>query len=545
MRFRPCGMAIVIGGVLLVPAPSTAAETPPAEVQASKRVLTKKHQTPAARRKAAAAHRVTVRVLDRNGLRPATGKAPYFGLFDLETGGQEVGHLVDGTGTMEIPAGSYRVGARVITPEPGRPKATAAVVSPRMDVTADATVVLDARTTREVRVSLDDKDATMDLGDAIVAVTTRGEYQAYMLDLADGAYVTPGAGTPLHVQSTWKRPGHRYHLLNSVVGGVPERPEFRVRTRDLAAVRTKHAVPGAEACAGLVMGPEVQGLPFILSYGTVLGRVPGVHTLHVTPGNTVWKHEAAIGGPDCSLNPAEFQMGTERFPRRGKRARTWPAAPLTPTLWTWDAGTLVPGVQRTGDRLAVEVSLFSNGRPGYRGPLEDPITGETTLEKDGAVLGTSPYPGYGEFEVPSGPGRFRLRTTAARSVGWSTLGTRAEAEWTFDSAADSAPVIMTVGYDAGLDDHSRAPAGREHRVRAHIQTPPGVRPGRIERFGAEVSYDDGKSWRPAAARAEGGRWVIGLAHPADAEHVSLRTTVRDASGNEVRQTTIRAYALHR
>jgi hypothetical protein len=59
----------------------------------------------------------------------------------------------------------------------------------------------------------------------------------------------------------------------------------------------------------------------------------------------------------------------------------------------------------------------------------------------------------------------------------------------------------------------------------------------------EVSYDDGKSWRPASVKRTSGGWCASVDHPAGARFVSLRSSIADPNGNTQRQTIIRAYAL--
>lgn len=102
---------------------------------------------------------------------------------------------------------------------------------------------------------------------------------------------------------------------------------------------------------------------------------------------------------------------------------------------------------------------------------------------------------------------------------------------------------MTVRYDAGLDDHSRARAGAAHRIGVTFQAPPGAEAPDVRRLSVQVSYDDGKTWQETTVRDGDDGWTVSLRHPADAEYVSLRASAADAAGNTVEQTTIRAYAL--
>jgi hypothetical protein len=57
-----------------------------------------------------------------------------------------------------------------------------------------------------------------------------------------------------------------------------------------------------------------------------------------------------------------------------------------------------------------------------------------------------------------------------------------------------------------------------------------------------VSYDDGKTWRPAAVTRAGDHFDVRVNHPA-AGYASLRAKATDSAGNTVEQTVIRAYTI--
>jgi hypothetical protein len=57
----------------------------------------------------------------------------------------------------------------------------------------------------------------------------------------------------------------------------------------------------------------------------------------------------------------------------------------------------------------------------------------------------------------------------------------------------------------------------------------------------EASFD-GKTWRAVPVRRTAHGWIATLDQPSTG-FVSLRTTAKDATGNQVRQTTLNAYEL--
>ena len=100
-----------------------------------------------------------------------------------------------------------------------------------------------------------------------------------------------------------------------------------------------------------------------------------------------------------------------------------------------------------------------------------------------------------------------------------------------------------VRFAPNLDDHNAAPAGERFTIPVYVQRNGSAEPGRVNSPSVEVSYDDGRTWQPAKVKRAGAEWKAIVDHPADAEFVSLRSTVTDPDGNTQRQTIIRAYAL--
>ncbi len=71
----------------------------------------------------------------------------------------------------------------------------------------------------------------------------------------------------------------------------------------------------------------------------------------------------------------------------------------------------------------------------------------------------------------------------------------------------------------------------------------GAAPSAVRTLTVEVSYDDGRTWRPARLVGGGGSWTATVVHPVRAGYVSLRANAVDQAGNAVRQTIIHAYRL--
>ena len=173
------------------------------------------------------------------------------------------------------------------------------------------------------------------------------------------------------------------------------------------------------------------------------------------------------------------------------------------------------------------------------------MTGTTTLSRDRAALGTSPVPGIGAFPIPDSPGTYTLEATASRVVPWSVIGTSADVTWTFadpGAAAPAAPLpLLVVRASGDVDPQGTAGAGGPFRLDLLVQRQPGAPPSRVTALGVQVSYDDGATWTTVPVDRDGSSGHALLRNPAGAGFASLRLTARDAAGDSVTQTVIRAY----
>ncbi len=139
--------------------------------------------------------------------------------------------------------------------------------------------------------------------------------------------------------------------------------------------------------------------------------------------------------------------------------------------------------------VTVPVPLFSTGgKDTYRQSQNAALKATTTLSKDGKVIGSSTYPGWGSFTAPDA-GVYEIRSQATRELPWTALGTSAEAVWTVPDKLVDGPLPLLV-VRTSADQEARA--GRLHCLKVDVQKPAG---SRIMKLGVEVSFDDGKTWR--------------------------------------------------
>ena len=97
----------------------------------------------------------------------------------------------------------------------------------------------------------------------------------------------------------------------------------------------------------------------------------------------------------------------------------------------------------------------------------------------------------------------------------------------------------------GLDGHNRAKAGSATSVELTLHRPgQGVKMSnsKVKTVQFWASYDNGKTWKKAALKKSGGKWVATVKNPGSG-YVALRSKVTDTLGNYSDITIYRAYRI--
>ncbi|MFI7673017.1 S8 family peptidase [Actinophytocola sp. NPDC049390] len=446
-----------------------------------------------------------------------------------------------GPTTVRLPAGEYTYTGFVRDAGTGR---RAYVVEPTFTVSADTSLVFDAREAVPVDITVDDPTARDVYTQLDFVRTTDTEYGF----TAESVMVFPGELPGLTVRpSATRHPGftftmqttkakwngesfdgspYLYHLKHTDTA-IPATPRWHDRTRDLATVRSEHAstTPGSTGVRDGVAIP-----------------LPGTLTEYYTPG-VPWAFrtfaEMAGGGTLSYLTQYEPMV----FPHDGTTTVRWNVGVFSPSLSGGGPGSTA---FRGLDRLHFQIAPISDqGRGRWGETLE---TGTTTLLRDGAVIGESDQVAFGVFEVGPERADYTLRTSFDRSA-YAGLTTRYDAEWTFSSQRGERPLEATylplpaVRFTPRLDLRNSAPAGRSFTIPVVVQRNGSPTPGPVSPPTVDVSFDDGETWHQTRVTRNRSQWTVTVRHPADAAFVSLRSSVGDAEGNAQRQTIIRAYAL--
>jgi hypothetical protein len=174
------------------------------------------------------------------------------------------------------------------------------------------------------------------------------------------------------------------------------------------------------------------------------------------------------------------------------------------------------------------------------------IPGYARLYRDGALVGDSAQPARGAFLVPAESGDYRLEAFLACNTTYCAASNpTAYSSWTFRSAHTdgvAALPLIAVRYLPALDEFNRAAAGVPFAFPVEVETETGKTKTSTTSLTVEASYDDGGTWQAVRLRRVGNGWQAIVDNP-DSGYVSLRATARDAKGNAVTQTVLRAYGV--
>ncbi|MCS7482756.1 S8 family serine peptidase [Umezawaea endophytica] len=448
----------------------------------------------------------------------------------------------DGSSSVRVPKGDYFGTTYIVTGSDW-----AVLTRPKLTVSGDTVVDIDARVAKPVKVSVPEPAAEGVLGE--YSVTRRSGQKStgygliYLSDFGDtlttaqlGPDVAPGDLTArMGVQWRGTPDGDtpiNYRFGSAWLGKAPTGHVRDLAKKDFAEVRTTVGpTPEGRTHAHALLGTDPDGgggwswIAPMGESGTMVDLVAG--------DNTTW---GALYD-QVSGNSLETEQVTP--PKKYKPGKSYELAPNYAVFSPGLDGYL-RALGRSGDSIRASVPLFSDNRGGEGYSLVD--SARTTLFRNGTKVGETTTT-YGDFTVPAEAGAYRLESEATRS-GVSEFSTRVSAAWTFRSAhvdgqqSKSLP-LSVVRFLPKLDKKNSAPAGRLIAVPLLVQQNPGADNGRVNRITVDVSFDDGKTWRHAPVI---GRSAIVHNGPAGS-FASLRAKATDSKGNSVENTVIRAYKI--
>ncbi|OLF09080.1 hypothetical protein BLA60_21075 [Actinophytocola xinjiangensis] len=364
-----------------------------------------------------------------------------------------------------------------------------------------------------------------------------GTLSAYYLETLELREILADGPATLRVRGTLNSE-RAYVTHHQIEGALPHGVTWSDHRARMATVDLAMYTPAAPGSSVPLWTSFLTDRGYLDAVATEL-RPPARTTLHVTPGVEVAFDTVADWGEKStgwqSSDPREFDPG-ERL------TMNWMKAPYGPAL-----ATATPRAVRSGDKLTVDLPMFTNsggaGRYGRYDPTTD--TGTTTLTRDGRRVGHNDVPGLAAFDLPPGRGRYELTIDASHRLPYWPLATRVTDRWTFTSATTATPVplpLLDIEYDLPLDLTNAAPSARDLTGSVRVGHQAGGSP--VVAVTTEVSYDDGATWRRARVTPAGAGWTVRVpAGAPTARFASLRTTATDTAGNTLTETLVRAYAV--
>ncbi|MFF3559374.1 S8 family serine peptidase [Streptomyces sp. NPDC002574] len=350
------------------------------------------------------------------------------------------------------------------------------------------------------------------------------------------------AGTRLAVEAH-PSPKYLYDLADYHQGGVPEDPSAATDPGSLARIENDFAPPaGKQVVESREDSPSYEYWPAAYPYA-VYGSVrvppfprepvaPGHRTDWVSAGDGVkWQQYATVDGWSTFTDIVGYRPGSVHNER-------WFGPVIRPRM----LGFEVP--HRVGNAMGGMIAGFGDGGSAHSGDTGMMSRSFALYQGDRLLAQNGPRPDFGVGDLAPEKLPYRLVADTQGNTDFTPYSTATHTEWTFLSgnADDQALPLAQLDYGTDVDL-----AGRAKRTSAFSVTPAvagsDAAKDAISSVRLEVSYDDGKSWRPQEMKEIKGTWQTLLHAPARADYVSVRVTAEQRNGGGITQTVTRAFGL--
>ncbi|MGN9837267.1 S8 family peptidase [Nonomuraea sp. H19] len=349
---------------------------------------------------------------------------------------------------------------------------------------------------------------------------------------------------------------YSYDVLIPMQGGIPENLHFTVDRTNAAKTISRYTASGTGNDTYTSTRFFFRPWDFPLSVDSSdQFPAPFVREEWVSAGDTRWQHDAAEG--DYFTDPS-YMYEVDRVYRPGQElSQTFFGAVLHPGTTRGNGHPICncTGAYWDGDGLFFTIAPSLDGDANHATNYTDHSLGVDESEYQARVYRNGQLIaedfGLNGVYVPAQPERatYRAELVQARNPASWALSTKTSTTWTFSTekpAYDEQRMLplVVVDYALDLDLYNRAPRARPYSFRISLrQTDP--QGPRIAQAKVWTSVDDGTTWKPADVSGANGSYSVRPYHPSHGGtgYVSLRVQGRDAAGNTVEQTIIRAYGL--
>ncbi|MFJ3666033.1 S8 family serine peptidase [Streptomyces sp. NPDC090106] len=502
-------------------------------------------RTAAAVQREVESYDVKIRHLGKDGRPTADYNTVFFGYSGLAEGrGYQVTVDESGTTTMRLPKGNYLLDAWIAKDWTTFEGGVDWVVQPKLSVTKDISLTVDARTTRAADITVPDASAEplsamigylyepaglgvgLGLGSfADLRMAHRGGEAASGLSQTWSGQWTKGANAEYDVATTAK--------VKKIQGDKVR----HFKASELATVKNELGA----AAAGKTGGLTAYGIfPEDFVFGTTVEqKVPGTRTLYLSTSDKVqWTFDfLQFSGTDADGFPvadAYYTLGAPQTFKAGQKyTKTFNTAVFGPHL------NADFGVFREGNQLYGIIPLFADGK--HHAGSSDFTSVKTELYRNGTKIGSNQDPFFGEgvFTLPSADAEYKLTSSVKRSVKVAAASTRIDVSFTFRSKKSSADQVKLpvstahFGAVTGLD--SRVKAGETVKIPVTVEG--AAKGSNLKSLTVYVSYDYGQTWKKVTV--SGGK--ITVKNPEKGKGISFHAKITDKKGNKSTVSLYNAY----
>ncbi|MFE9171533.1 S8 family serine peptidase [Streptomyces kebangsaanensis] len=489
-------------------------------------------------------YNVTVKHIGRDGKPTAGYDTGLFGYSGLGADRYyQVVPAASGTTTVRVPKGTYLVDAWIAKDFETFKGGLDWLVQPKLSVTKNLTLTVDARTAKAADITVPDKTAKQRTAMISYSYEPTGFGIGFGLDRWSNLRTGSLGGDVSGLSQTWngqwtKGASTEYHVATTAKVKRFQGGKVRhYKAGELAKVKAAIAAGGSRKTGGVTtlgLFPEdfVFGLP-------VEQKLPGTRTLYLSTGNGIrWAMDVeqySGHAPDGSpVTEAFYTLGALQTFKAGKTyTKTFNKAVFGPSLNRRDYGLF-----RERNEIYGYLPLFADS-DGHAGSSVF-TSAQTTLYRNGKKVGSNGDPMFGDegFTVPSGDAAYKLTTSVKRSAKVANASTRIDATWTFRSKSSSRTTQLPASsarFKAVTGMDNRVPAGKKATFPVTVE---GAAAGKnLKSLSVWVSYNGGKTWKKVTVT----KGKITVKNPSKGKAVSYRAKITDKKGNTSLITIYSAY----
>ncbi|MFE6284863.1 S8 family serine peptidase [Streptomyces sp. NPDC057877] len=456
----------------------------------------------------------------------------------------QVPPVESGVTTLRVPKGTYLLDAWIAKDFDTLEGGLDWLVQPKLSVTKNTSVTLDARKTKTADIRVPDTSAkpkfamigylyeTAGVGFGFGASSFADLRMAHL-----GAEVSSGLSQTWHGQFT-KGSSGEYNVATTAK--VKKIQGNKVRHFKKGELATVNASVGAAASGktGMLMPFGLFPEDFVFGVG-IERKLPTKRTLYLSTVDDVrWSYDFFQLGPKDAdgipVDEAYYSGGNPKKYTGGKKySTTFNRAVFGPTL----GGEF--GLFREGNEVYGVVPLFADSARHPGSSLFTSVT--TTLYRNGTKVGSNDDPLFGDksFKVPSGDAEYKLTSSVKRSAKVAAASTRIDASFTFRSKKSSADLVRlpasTARFGANTTLDGKVTAGRTATVPVTVEG--AAKGSSLKSLHVYVSYDHGQTWKKLTVK-DG---KVKVKNPAKGKAISYHAKITDKKGNKSTISIYNAY----